>query len=242
MSITKRTRFEVLRRDNHACRYCGATAPETKLTIDHVIPVSLGGSDSSSNLVAACRDCNAGKSSTSPDEHLVEYVKQKALQLRETYLAAFTKDLASIQEWHDYRDWTNDLLVEAGFKNYPQGWKATIRNWFHMGVPFEVIEDSFEIAAEKPTLKTEQAVWKYFCGIVWKKLNGITEIITSDDDVSFCAMCGEKAKVTTITRWNGKESSGCYECLAPDIYESGLHAGWELATSQAENRKAVAFE
>lgn len=26
MSVSKRLRFEILRRDNHACRYCGATA------------------------------------------------------------------------------------------------------------------------------------------------------------------------------------------------------------------------
>lgn len=28
MAVSKRTRYEVLRRDNHACRYCGARAPE----------------------------------------------------------------------------------------------------------------------------------------------------------------------------------------------------------------------
>ena len=64
MAIPKRTRFEVLRRDNHTCRYCRST--DNPLTIDHVTPVSLGGTDDPSNLVAACRDCNAGKASSSP--------------------------------------------------------------------------------------------------------------------------------------------------------------------------------
>lgn len=41
MSVSKRLRFEVLRRDNHTCRYCGSSAPEVKLTIDHVVPVAL---------------------------------------------------------------------------------------------------------------------------------------------------------------------------------------------------------
>jgi len=31
MAVSKRLRFEILRRDDHACRYCGATAPEAKL-------------------------------------------------------------------------------------------------------------------------------------------------------------------------------------------------------------------
>ena len=65
MAVTKRVRFEVLRRDNHTCRYCGASAPDTTLTVDHVTPVALGGSHDPSNLVAACKDCNAGKASTS---------------------------------------------------------------------------------------------------------------------------------------------------------------------------------
>ena len=58
MAITKRTRYEVLKRDNHACRYCGAVAPDVKLQVDHVIPVALGGTDNPDNLVAACVACN----------------------------------------------------------------------------------------------------------------------------------------------------------------------------------------
>lgn len=80
MAVTKRLRYEVLRRDNHTCRYCGATPPDVKLTVDHVTPVALGGTDEPANLVAACADCNAGKSSTSPDDALVEDVSQDALR------------------------------------------------------------------------------------------------------------------------------------------------------------------
>src|SRR5690242_4103490 len=75
MPVTKRTRYEVLKRDNHTCRYCGATAPDAILTIDHVTPVALGGTDDPSNLVTACRDCNYGKGSTAPDAKTVSDVK-----------------------------------------------------------------------------------------------------------------------------------------------------------------------
>lgn len=33
MAVTKRTRFEVLRRDNYTCRYCRST--DGALTVDH---------------------------------------------------------------------------------------------------------------------------------------------------------------------------------------------------------------
>lgn len=62
MAVSKRTRFEVLRRDNYTCRYCRST--DNALTVDHVTPLTLGGTDELTNLVAACRDCNSGKSST----------------------------------------------------------------------------------------------------------------------------------------------------------------------------------
>ena len=60
--ISKALRFEILTRDGYRCRYCGAGAPTVQLQIDHVLPRSLGGRDDASNLVAACFDCNAGKS------------------------------------------------------------------------------------------------------------------------------------------------------------------------------------
>lgn len=62
MAVSKRTRFEVLRRDNFTCRYCGAKAPDVELHVDHVHPRLHGGNDHPRNLVAACKDCNLGKS------------------------------------------------------------------------------------------------------------------------------------------------------------------------------------
>lgn len=71
MGVSKRLRYEVFRRDGHACKYCGARAPQVPLTIDHIVPRTLGGTDAPENLAAACFDCNAGKSSTRPDDALV---------------------------------------------------------------------------------------------------------------------------------------------------------------------------
>src|SRR5690242_2374425 len=80
MAIPKRLRYEILRRDNHACRYCGAAAPDVKLTVDHVVPVALGGTDEPSNLVTACEPCNTGKSASTPDAPVVDDVAADALR------------------------------------------------------------------------------------------------------------------------------------------------------------------
>ena len=52
------SRREVFRRDQHACQYCGNTK---RLTIDHVIPRSKGGTHTWDNVVTACESCNSAK-------------------------------------------------------------------------------------------------------------------------------------------------------------------------------------
>lgn len=60
--IRTSVRYRVLKRDGFKCSYCGVSASESPLEIDHIHPVSLGGTNHMSNLCAACRDCNSGKS------------------------------------------------------------------------------------------------------------------------------------------------------------------------------------
>lgn len=65
-------RFEIFKRDNFTCQYCGATPPDTILEVDHVIPVSKGGSDEVSNLVTSCFECNRGKRDKPLGESFIE--------------------------------------------------------------------------------------------------------------------------------------------------------------------------
>lgn len=60
--IPQGLRFNVFRRDNFTCRYCGKQSPEIVLHLDHVKPVAEGGVDTEENFVTSCVDCNQGKS------------------------------------------------------------------------------------------------------------------------------------------------------------------------------------
>lgn len=50
---------QVYQRDGGACAYCGSTVGP--FSIDHVVPVSRGGTHDLGNLVVACRRCNSVK-------------------------------------------------------------------------------------------------------------------------------------------------------------------------------------
>ncbi len=62
--LSPKLRFEVFRRDNFACTYCGAKGDGIALHADHVVPRAKGGPDTLDNLTTACQQCNAGKSAT----------------------------------------------------------------------------------------------------------------------------------------------------------------------------------
>ena len=77
--LTARERFDVLRRCNFACYYCGlpAAGGVVKLEIEHVIPVSRGGTNAQWNLVAACGPCNAGKSDLPIPQEIVQQIRRE---------------------------------------------------------------------------------------------------------------------------------------------------------------------
>lgn len=59
-------RYSVLSRDGFRCQYCGRSpqGDGVKLVVDHIIPVSKGGTNEENNLITACTDCNRGKGSS----------------------------------------------------------------------------------------------------------------------------------------------------------------------------------
>ena len=60
-ALTKKTRFEVFKRDSFKCQYCGRSAPDVILEVDHIVPVAEGGINDMLNLVTSCQECNRGK-------------------------------------------------------------------------------------------------------------------------------------------------------------------------------------
>ena len=82
----------IQQRDNYICQYCGRNGLESlddwhSCTVDHVIPVSEGGTDDESNLVTCCSYCNAikGNKKFESFEAAKEYILGRRKELEETY-------------------------------------------------------------------------------------------------------------------------------------------------------------
>ncbi len=174
MAVSRHLRYEVLRRDNHACRYCGDKAPDVALTVDHVIPTALGGNDDPSNLVAACRDCNSGKSATPPDAPLVADVAAVALRWSAAMAEAQRIAMRRRDELERSREYFHEVWLSqyGDDRDLPERFGLTIDSLISAGLTWDGLEDAVEAAANT----TPRDPFRYFCGVAWRKVADLQEI------------------------------------------------------------------
>jgi 5-methylcytosine-specific restriction endonuclease McrA len=67
-SEVKFNRRNIFARDGNRCQYCGKEFPTSELSIDHVVPRSLGGISTWDNVVCACTKCNVRKGGRTPQQ------------------------------------------------------------------------------------------------------------------------------------------------------------------------------
>jgi len=63
-TLNNSLRYEIMKRDNFKCCLCGespANNINTVLEIDHIVAVTKGGDNCTSNLQTICKKCNIGK-------------------------------------------------------------------------------------------------------------------------------------------------------------------------------------
>lgn len=91
------SRYNIFKRDGGQCVYCGN---KERLTLDHVVPRSLGGRDSWDNLVTACRACNAEKGNRTPEQAGMDMFHQP---FRPSFVMFLSNFNGSVREdWKPY--------------------------------------------------------------------------------------------------------------------------------------------
>ena len=67
--VTKKIKDFIKARDGYICKYCGRTEGNGLfLCIDHIFPISLGGTSDLDNLQTLCNKCNQRKSNKPEEE------------------------------------------------------------------------------------------------------------------------------------------------------------------------------
>ena len=161
MPVGKTARFEVFRRDNFTCKYCGQSAPDVPLDIDHVIPVSLGGADTPSNLVTACKDCNQGKASRPMDDPFAEKVNEDAAGWAEAMRRASEErrkvreiEIRNAQEFYS-------LWSEYGpATDLPRDFPQTVTRFLRLGLEKSDLAE-LVVSVDHRGVRDP---WRYFCG------------------------------------------------------------------------------
>ncbi|RIK26955.1 MAG: hypothetical protein DCC55_39675 [Chloroflexi bacterium] len=76
-----RAGYIILERDGFRCVYCGYSPVDgdnVVLTVDHILPVAMGGPDRADNLVACCQSCNSQKQAKPLDGELRQRIADGA--------------------------------------------------------------------------------------------------------------------------------------------------------------------
>jgi hypothetical protein len=149
------------------------------MTVDHVVPTALGGSDDPTNLVAACKDCNAGKSASNPDAPLVADVAADTLRWGkaiEQAAAGMLADLATRDELRgQFAAKWNSWKTSAGESpDLPGGWQRSIDNFIGAGLPMPLLLECVDIAMGNDKL-TWPNIFRYMCGVAWGRVTELQE-------------------------------------------------------------------
>jgi len=174
MPISKKTRFEVFKRDGFTCQYCGKLPPGVTLEVDHINPKSKNGKDDINNLITACFDCNRGKSNIVLERipntlaENLEILKEKEIQLSE-----YNKFIAKIE-----RRIQKDISeIDEIYVSYFKGWRlsdnfknSSLKRFLNK-LQKNIVKDAMHLACSKMNNKDDSI--RYFCGICWNRIRGI---------------------------------------------------------------------
>lgn len=171
VGLSKKTRFDVFKRDQFKCIYCGAHPSESVLLeVDHIHPVAEGGTNDIDNLVTSCDACNRGKGArmlSSVPQSLEDKAAMVAEQ--EAQIRAYYEILEAKKDRKDDELWTvaEIFMQRFGDEDIQRSRLSSIRMFLGRLNLFEVIE-AMEIACDRKY--SRGAAFSYFCGVCWNKI------------------------------------------------------------------------
>lgn len=168
-AISKKIRFEVFKRDSFKCQYCGRSAPDVLLHVDHIDPVANGGNSVIFNLITACSDCNLGKGARLLSDDTA--VSKQKIQL--DAINERREQLQLLMEWRNELDNIRVESLEYAAEHYEKRFNATLtdagkdilmREIDQFGL--QMILDAMDITVQRPNVIPNQRL-RYIAGVCW---------------------------------------------------------------------------
>jgi hypothetical protein len=170
MSVSKKIRFEIFKRDGFICQYCGGSPPDKILEVDHIIPVSKGGTNDIMNLLTSCFDCNRGKRNYELNlvpptlGETINVIAERELQYRQ-----YKELVEMVQDRINFEINQVELIYSNAFNNwvFSDKFRLSVKK-FIKALGYHEVCESMELAILKGL--NRDYTLKYFCGICWSKI------------------------------------------------------------------------
>jgi hypothetical protein len=168
---SKKTRFEVFKRDSFTCQYCGKTPPEVVLEIDHIDPKSNGGSNDINNYITACFECNRGKSdrllTDVPDSVKlnIKRIKEKRLQVEEYQHFLNQQELSLLDKCIEVEECFMTYYPNKEFSE--RFTELTLKRLCNLLPTNKVVQAMKKACLHYEGQSQSEETIKYFCGICW---------------------------------------------------------------------------
>ena len=98
----KFNRRNIYARDQNTCQYCGKKHSSSELSLDHIIPRSMGGTSTWDNIVCACTRCNVKKGGRTPRQAHMTLIRKPVKPKRNPVIHLHLNH-------HRYRSWKQFL-------------------------------------------------------------------------------------------------------------------------------------
>jgi len=172
-AISKKLRFDIFKRDEFTCAYCGSTPPNVILQVDHIHPVAEGGLNHIDNLITSCQPCNIGKGANVLTNIPISLKDKASFVLeKEEQIKAYYKVMQEQEDRLNDEMWLIADIIDSGSptKGMDKGWLSSIKKFLKQLNYFEVLEAA-EIARAKFKWGGKKT-FLYFCGVCHRKIRG----------------------------------------------------------------------
>lgn len=176
-TVSSKLRFEIFKRDSFKCQYCGESAPNVLLHVDHIKPVREGGTSDISNLITACSTCNIGKGGVPLEEKAA--INKRKSQLDE--IQSRREQLEMMSEWANELQKIKETAVNK-LKNY---WEKLTPRWsinengintlrnLYKKYPYAELTQAMDIAANKYLVYQSNKITDESVANAFNKIGGI---------------------------------------------------------------------